>query len=547
MKISPNKLLKIADSYRKDNLEDYILGLNKDLNEGLVDCYVDLFDDSEWDEIEQAIIDENYCKDYNTTDKKQRISILVNGIKNQRGLQYVNSELTKVGLKEVYVRNFHELILYWCFKNNDDNSEYKVGAREYIRIKKKCYMFNETQRELMNTYDKLNTFSGKITLRMIREYVENNSKKSEDMELCTKSITFHMKEEINRLDISNLGEEQLCDTIFGLAQSGNNLMNLTSKCEKTRYYFVKYLQYFIEYHIQEFIDLLNEFSNMTIEQLEKLINDEELDNSSYLPWSVKKTVFDMLTAADYKDNIFGQEKRLVLIMQIVSQAVCLEGTPLCEDNVSPLLKTSEGKLKSWSDIKNIGHIFRVSKSDVIENDKQIIDEQKQQMRKLEFQNLTVENFIDYPIKISALANMIFQIDKDVLDNKSLIENQKDRLINAIQGNAEISRDVLLYFIMMMDQMFKDKPRQLPSNEKLTEARVNNILSKCGFEVMSGRNIMDYLVKKTLNLTNVDFSKKIIPLFGEMCVAEKRVNVVYMDNEALSTYEANLDKKLSRKI
>lgn len=544
MKISANKLFKIADKYRKDNLEDYILSFNKDLNEGLIDCYVDLFDDSEWDEIEQAIIDGKFLNDDNTTDKKRRISILVNGIKNQRGLQYINSELTQAGLKEVYVRNFHELILYWCFKNNDDNSAYKVGSKEYESIKKECNMFKETRKELMNTFDKNNTFSGKITLRMLREYVQNNSKMSDDMELFTKSITFHMKEEINRIDISHFGEDELCDTIIGLAQSGNNLMNLTSKCEKTRYYFVKYLQFFIEYHIQEFIDLLNEFSDMTIEQLEFMMN--HFDNSSYLPWSVKKTVFDMLTAADYKDNLFGQEKRLVLIMQIVSRAVCLEGTPLCEDNVSPLLKTSEGKLKSWSDIKNIGHIFRVSKSDVIENDKHIIDEQKQQMRKAEIQNLTVENFIDYPIKISALAAMIFQTDKAETDNKNLLENQKERLKNAIQGNAEISRDVLLYFIMMMDQVFKDKRRQLTSNEKLTEARVNSILSKCGFEVLSGKNIMDYLVKKSLNVTTVDFSKKIIPLFGEMCVAERRVNVVYMDNESLDTYEASLDKAVARK-
>ena len=534
MKISTKRLMEIIEEYKKENSEDYD------------NCEMDLFDDEEWDEIEECINSGDYVNDEKyVTEKTRRVNIFVNAIKTKNGKKYVETELERVKLKKIYVRNFHELILYWCLKNNDENADYKVGPEEYARIKKECNLFREKQRELIGKYDENNSFSGKITLRKIREYLVDNSKMSDEQELLTRSITFNMKKDIDEINLSGYNEKQLVETIIGHAGEKTKLINFTEKCEKTRYYFVKYLSYLIEYHILEFIDLLNEFADTTIDKIQSNLYNDSYGSSNYLPWSVKYNVLEAVRTADKEKNIFGDKDHAdERIMQIVSQVVCFEGTPLREDNVSYMFKSIKGELKSFSDIRDIGYIFPKKNEEVIGNSKHDAYMRDHELLKEEIKKLTVETFIDFPIKLSRLAALLFERSAgvDALEEES-ISNLKTKFANMLQGSVEISRDTLLFFLMVLDQILKDKPELLSKRIMITVDRVNDVLNKCGFEMMMGKYIMDYIVKDTLNMSNGEFVDSIYPFFYDVREKEGNDAMLNIDNEKLTTYGPKIDKQL----
>lgn len=577
MQISLKKLMKIIREFRREFYGDLCI----DDYEEYDDCddtlaEIELFDNQEWAQIEKKINDErkknpqNYNINNNATDKEKRIAILCSGIENRMNIDQVNAELKRANLKEVYPRCYNELILYWCFTNNKQNKSYIVGAKEYGYIKRECDKFIEVYRELMERNDFNNSFHDKVTLRKLKDYINNNSKDAVGKhieEAITNTVTLNIKNHIKNEDMSNINEMELVHKIIGQLGQKNTLGQLTQRCEKTRYYFIKLLVKFIEAQIQEFIDILKmDISNVTSKRFLEKVYDEEFRDIA--PWSIRYAYY-MQIRSEYpkleqlleKDNENTdtqknkKKKHTVTskVLDVLGEVMFFEGKPLDDCNVSELFKNADGTVKSWSAIREIGYVFKYD--EIKRMDKDYAENKAKYINKKQLiDSLSIDNFLDYPIKTMTLANIIFKNALDMSGKEYNTENNlKERFSKALQGKVEISRDVFLYVIMIINQAM----RYYNGNTTwLDIVRINDILTKIGFDRIPDEKeikkenidniekcLMDHIVKCSLNMKFIDFRDSIIDLFIMIQDKEGSNVMIEMQADALNVYEKNIDRRL----
>lgn len=574
MRISVKKLMKIISNLKREFYDDIV-----DVSDDYDELYkeIDLFDDLEFEQIEEKIKAEikknpdSYKAENNMSEKEKRIRILCDAIVKKMNIDEVNEELKKANLKEVYPRCYNELIMFWCFTNNKKNNSYKVGAEQYRFIKQNCDVFREKHRELVEKADELNSFHDKLTLRKLHNYIKNNSKETTDKNIedaITNTITFNIRHDIGNEDMTNINEIQLIEKIIGYIGKENTLGQLTQRCEKTRYYYIKLLTKFIELQIKELVDILREMTSMTQESfLDKVYGDEY---GCCAPWSIRnefhKQIIKKYPEREQLCESEEENKKHTVtskMLYVLSGVVFFEGKPLDVTNVSNIFKDSKGEVKSWSTIRDIGYIFEIDEEK--KRDKDYFENKaKHTVRKGEIESLTVENFLDYPIKTQTLACTLFEKALDLNEKEYDRSNVlKDRFDKALQGKVEISREVLLYSIMILNQSVKYYDKKYKDKAWLDIIKINNILNKIGFDRMQTadddktidnadddkaidkikKSLLDHIVKHSLDMDYNDFCWTIIVLFDRIRAKEGNYAIIEMEKDSLDTYEKKTDKIL----
>ncbi len=159
-----------------------------------------------------------------------RVRILISALLGRASLESVNAELKANGCPELYARSFLEATLIYAFSHG-------MGLGEWLALQQDC---EDVRRKLApSAYFN----SGTITFGELERYVLDNSDTEQDI-ARTRTLTQHMSSELKSL---LPGEAPLHDFLE------RNLAAFSPAREKTRYYFCKYLYYYLLVKIELYL------------------------------------------------------------------------------------------------------------------------------------------------------------------------------------------------------------------------------------------------------------------------------------------------------
>ena len=151
-----------------------------------------------------------------------RLEIIAEGLAARWNLTQVNEKLEENGCEKLYARSFYEACLIYAFEHGMGYEEWKELFAEGRKI------FEESKAAEKRFFK-----GGKITLKELKEYTEAES---ESEELQTMLLTKSLEEEIRQSD----SEEEFWSFVQ------KNIRKFSSVRERARYYFCKYLYFYIQ-------------------------------------------------------------------------------------------------------------------------------------------------------------------------------------------------------------------------------------------------------------------------------------------------------------
>ena len=161
-----------------------------------------------------------------------RYKIIAVGFVRKYSLTELNEKLQEYGCAKLYARNLWEASLLFAFRNGLSYGEWRALSEDIQEIKKSGLLPDD----IMN--------QPTVTMKILREYIEQNSDVSE-LDLLTKHRTKHLE---NGLDHIKTSAEFV-------SYLKSNIAAFSTVREKARYYFCKYLYYYLERKINTYIKI----------------------------------------------------------------------------------------------------------------------------------------------------------------------------------------------------------------------------------------------------------------------------------------------------
>ena len=158
-----------------------------------------------------------------------RYRIIALGFIEGYDLNQLNAKLDECGCARLYARNFWEATLIYAFYNG-------LSYEAWKQLESRC----ESYREQIAEQDS-DLSDKKITMRVLRKYINENSE-LRGGHIVTRHVTRMMQETIRNSD----------EVVFQ-EWLERNISSFSSVREKTRYYFCKYLLYYLESIEEQFI------------------------------------------------------------------------------------------------------------------------------------------------------------------------------------------------------------------------------------------------------------------------------------------------------
>ena len=151
-----------------------------------------------------------------------RYRLIAFGFMEGLTLEQLNNKLDEFGCARLYARNFWEATLIYAFYNG-------LSYEEWKELESRC----SDQRKQIAEQDP-DLSEKKITMRVLRDYIDENSE-VHDGRRFTRHVTRMMQESIRHSSEADFQK-----------WLEKNTSSFSSVREKTRYYFCKYLLYYLE-------------------------------------------------------------------------------------------------------------------------------------------------------------------------------------------------------------------------------------------------------------------------------------------------------------
>ena len=452
--------------------------------------------------------------------KKQlpkRIEILRKAFENKWSLEAVNKELEDNLCERLYARNIYEagLIYAFCLGFDYENwkqlytayEEERKDARDYIQSPEKNIIatykkeqkdtkecIQSLEQNMVTTYEKKRVpsysgiWSGKITLKQIYEYIMYNSKEN----FQTGTVTEELEEKLWKEQENTLPDK----TSIGFLDKKKNFiafMNENQKQfsevrEKARYYFCKYLYFYIEERCENYYD------KCRTEETEEKIYGESL----FLEYCIQaeKNALNQLTMLKLLTPLKNEAKKAKVSLSLEQRKEYLRNAALSfrvifnEFNyfyfgfVSlgwvEMLFEFYGPLKDWSEEEKIRIACSLGYCK-----KNPSDEEKEkaflQLERLSKKQENTEKQLDEKYAIG-MERAGYQSGR----------SGETYFRDFITGRRDINRDTLLAFLV-----FVQAETKLDLKDKLTIARINRILYNCGFAQLRPDREFDEFIRKYL--------------------------------------------------
>lgn len=363
-------------------------------------------------------------------------------------LENLNDNLINNGCQPLYARSSFEVTLIYAFANQLSFSQWK-------KIASVCEKAKEYWEE---GAEEPGFFRGKyITLGDLENYVLSFSLK-EDKELVTKQMTRVLDEEIR-----SLGNDY--QRFFQFYTS--NLKQFSDVREKTRYYFCKYLYYYILSKIDRYKKKVgSQIPNQ--EQLMELLPLKVESKLRRRRTEPEQLLFVLRDCAISPAAIFEEFNYYFF------EYVSIDWVDLMLENVSDIKELKD------SQIEMIASYLK----------KSVSKKELAQMKDYDDRKI-VENRIE-----------LLQKDEEIVPVSRKGENA---IRKYLRGDLDIDRTTLICFLLFFGS------EETNRNEiTITEGRMNEILDECGFSMLRKKEPFDNFV-----LNYIKSSDPVSYLMGEM--------------------------------
>lgn len=443
----------------------------------------------------------------------KRIEILKKAFEEGWNVEQVNSALENSFCEKLYARNRYEAGLIYAFQNGlnyetwkdlyrqyseQEEQKYTDGAEEKEECHRQQYLkkMHENNKQLESEYDS-GIWSGRtINLRYIKEYIEKNS---QDEMLITGIHTVQMEKELKQVKAENGSTE-----FSQFMQKNENRFSVVR--EKARYYFCKYLYFYIEERCQNYYKECEKKQKALKEQKGELVlkrcrREEQL----------------ALTELDILNNVTELKKeaqKLKSEMEITQRKECLEHAGISYRTLFDrfnyfyfgfiTLERTEYLYETyWELFQKLGEDSWEKKESAIRT-------------KWEDEMLELARFSGVykgkmtPSKkekvFARLAELKARLDEkeEKLDQEYCLDSPKagsqrgrggeTYFRDFVTGKRDINRDTLVIFLLFVDGTTK-----LSQEKRITKSRLNGILNNCGFaQLNSVERKFDEFIYEYLN-------------------------------------------------
>lgn len=427
------------------------------------------------------------CMSFNPGETKKiplRYRLIALGFVRKMSLEELNEKLTEAGCEKLYARNFMEASLIFAFSK-------KMSYERWKELQHSCADVSISSEEQGKIFGGQN-----ISCDELRNYVEQNSMSHEDG-MMTRQLTRFLEEDIRNLsDDGELFRQFLTE----------NVHSFSAVREKARYYFCKYLNYYITEKIERYLravsqgegkeEALSELlvlkgisslrrKNMTLEEARDLLEHASISCGNL--YDAFNYYFFEYVSSDWMEVLLDYYGGNILLLP--------------KEQKQKLVQSLRAYYPRWKHL----------------SDEEIIEKKWQEMQKQEEE-------LD---RIYALDSTSRGYQKNRSGEKSVR--------NYIKGKVDIDRTTLICYLI-----FFGSEIQVEEDQMITLDRLNSILTECGFPRLRQKDEFDSFVMKYMEAEDpVDYLMESVTQYA---FANRNFFLYHMYQESVSN-EAQFEKLL----
>lgn len=455
----------------------------------------------------------------------KRIEILKTAFEERWNLEKVNSELERNFCEKLYARNRYEAGMIYAFENGLSYREWKRLYDTYREPKKleqretmqdnESGLYERQDKEIYDSKEQKNEQYGigiwggrEINLKQIKEYIEKNSQK-ETMQ--TGILTSQMESELKKVGAAGgfTNFQEFMD---------KNRKNFSPVREKTRYYFCKYLYFYIEERCQRYYARCEEKERAIQEEKEKQILEycRRQEKNALTELDMLKNISVLKEEADkLKSKVNLSERKGYLEKAGLSYRIIFDRFNYFYFDFITLERIEYLLECHW-------RIFEQTKENEKSTEQNLIEQTKREQEKLKVAHILGYCKENPTPKQKEKAFLKLEKLKEHFDNK---EEKLDKLYSLdlensgrqmgrsgetyfrdfITGKRDMDRDTFITFLL-----FVDGTTFLQVKNRITLPRLNRILMNCGFtQLEPSEREFDKFIRKYLIEKNREEKMKLL--------------------------------------
>lgn len=395
----------------------------------------------------------------------ERMQILAEGLAERWELEQVDRELEKRGCARLYARSFYEACLMYAFSHGMDYREWKDFFQS-------CRKIREASGGGEGSFKK----NGKITLRELKEYVEEESSEG----LQTVLLTREFMEKILHLD----SRQDFWKFI------NENIERFSPARERARYYFCKYLYFYIQDRCDRYYESC-EKEEMLKRQYGNLLDKEERGRSEKFALeelSFLKPLTKLKRDADkLKNHMTLEEKREYLQNTALTPGGIFDEFNYFYFNYvsvewMEILFELYGEFKEWPENTKIRVAHSLGLCSQTPTEEEWLRAEKELCRMEEEQQKREEERDFGGIRDAAEKRKAYQRGR----------SGEDFFREFMTGGRDINRETLISFLLFVRQRV-----ELDKENNITMNRLSRILENCEFERLRPDHEFDAFVIRFL--------------------------------------------------
>lgn len=465
------------------------------------DDYADLFQD-----FLSADFSTASDKTAKPTEEERRIAILVQALREQKGLRWVSEKLRSEKLRKLYVRNPIEFVLEHCFLCNDTDGAYqKYDQKAFMTLWKALKYDDAASVDLAIRKEQIGKTKSVVTFGSLREFVSNSSDGESASVGNTKTaqITLEIANRMQTLDVTQADAGEKFNRIFQ-----EYARTFKDSAQSVRFYFAKYVYYLICHQVLELKELLLQFSSTAPKDVLESIRKK---SGGDYRWSLlaglrRDNEMDQQIIKKQIDAPSSDAKQLSKeLLRAVRNNFVLMGAASSGDGF-PLLSTGEQLCM----LTNKTSVFAEA-TDAVKH---------AEYRRI-IENMQISDFYGYAIDFSKLYHLLFELlisKKETWfdEENTQSENGKNFIKGVLDGKYDMSRSAVLMYLASVrgalfnvERFMEEYNLVFGRDSVLDLTRVNKMLKRMGY-VNLGDNVgskaeseVDKLYSKVFSTSSED--------------------------------------------
>ena len=361
-----------------------------------------------------------------------RFRIIALGFVKHFSLEELNRALTEHGCPALYSRNFWEAILIFALKNGLSYESWRDLSRQCMSI----YSGQEDDRWFPEK---------KITYQRLEAYVLGNSVLIGDL-AATEQRTVLLQQKLNHVENDPGALQMFLE---------NNIRSFSSSREKTRYYFCKYLYYYLNQKVEAYFDACRKKRGIedALSEMVVIKAVTKLRRNLTMPEDEKRELIrsSAISCGELFDsfNFFYFEYVSMDWAEIMLECYS-RPDQIPQKHRTALARAFRSEDKAWAGM----------------SDEQVIQAKMDRMEEI--------------------LDEAYSLDGTGGHGKS--RAGENTVYKYIKGTLDIDRTVLICFLL-----FFDANADIPAEHRLTVERLNTILLNCGYAQLNTDNDFDWII------------------------------------------------------